>query len=516
MFLLRPPPLLGESLTSWRQRSGLENGFSLFPRAPGEFARTDSDLKPGAKTIEWLAGHHGRAPQEVARMALAALDGVVLRFRGGASVPRWVLPLRYTRRDRSFGIPFCPECLREDPVPYFRLRWRLGLSSGCGRHRVQLVDVCHRCGHPSWPATSALGKLYETSWMPIHECPVCRFDLRRTQAVVDKAESLPLAGPCFEEDIVLSKESVVPAVEFAAAAWCVAQLFLRNRSARKIHASVPELRGLVEEVSGSGERSIEWLPIELRHRLIAQVAILFQDWPSSLLAFSERSGLSAEHFSIDRQDLPMWFETTIRHPLRRQLRGVTLVEVQCAMDKVVSSGQPLTKQAVATLLGGNGSKVLQETMGRRTQATSAELQCMLSALDAKIGLDQKRKSSTETLIRDAIIVLMAIALQRDIELIVEMSVEEALEVMSECGSRFSTVNVLDELYKLLLDLAKQYVRCRANLGRKRTLITESFFVCFRGGKVRGRGAQELLHSCMISLDSRLARSIQVFWQSNLL
>ena len=516
MFLVRPSPLPGESLSSWRQRCGLENGFSLFPRAPGEFVRSDSDLNPGRRTMEWLAEHHGTSLQDVARMTLASLDGAVLRFRGGASVPRWVLPLRYTRRDRSFGVPFCPECLREDAVPYFRLRWRLCLASGCARHGVQLVDVCNRCGHPSWPATSALGKLYEASWMPIHECPVCRFDLRHTPAVADKAELLPVAGEFFEKDVVLSKNHIVPASEFAAAAWCIAQLLLRNRSAQKIHASAPELRELVREVSGSGERSIEWLPIAVRRRLTSRVAILFRDWPLSLLTFSERCGLSAEHFSIDRQELPIWFESAIRAPLRRQVRGVTLVDVQSAMDKVLRSGKSLTKQAVADLLGGNGSKVLQETMGRRIQATSAELRCLLLALDAKIGLDQKRKSTREMLIRDGIAVLLAIALQREIEVVMEMSVEEVLQVVSECDNRISTGDVLDELYARLLHLARQYVRCRTGLGRKRAQTTELFFVCFRGGKVSGRCAQELLHSCMISLDLRLTRSAKVFWKSNLL
>lgn len=513
MFLVRPKPLLGESLSSWRQRAALANGFTLFPRAPGELVRSDSDLKPGPSAVAWLAENHGIPPQDVARMTLASLDGVLLRFRGGASVPRWVLPLRYTRRDRPFGIPFCPLCLREDAEPYFRLRWRLGLSSSCSSHGVRLVDACSRCGHPPWPATNALRNLYEGSWIPLHECPVCRFDLRHCTAEEDRHESLPVGGLFLEDDVTLSTGEVVDAADFAAAAWCVAQLFVRNRSARKIHSAAPEVREVIEQASQCGERAIEWLPIGLRHRLTSKVAGLFRRWPESLLTFSERCGLSAEHFSVDRQELPLWFEAAIRIPLRRQIRDVTIFEVRQAISEVASSGRSLTKQAVADVLGCSGGKSLDEALGRRMRASSDELLLMLAAMDIIVGADQRRKSSTEVLVRDAVGILMAIALNRELELVVEMSLKEALEAMEKWRNRASTGDVLDGVYDRLLGLSETYLQHRMSLGRKRDPAADVFFVCFRGGRVQARSVQKLLRDCMSRLDSRLYRSVTVFFPS---
>lgn len=510
MFLVRPSPLLDESLSSWRQRGALANGFTLFPRAPGELVRSDSDLKPGPNTVAWLAQNHGLAPQDVARMTLASLDGTLLRFRGGASVPRWVLPLRYTRRDRPFGIPFCPLCLREDEEPYFRLRWRLGLSSSCSSHGVRLVDACSRCGHPPWPATNALRNLYEGSWIPLHECPVCRFDLRHCTAEEDRHESLPLSGLFLEGDVTLSTGEVVDAAEFAAAAWCVAQLFVRNRSARKIHSAAPEVRDVIEEASQCGERAIEWLPIELRHRLTSEVAGLFRRWPESLLIFSERCGLSAEHFSVDRQELPRWFEAAIRIPLRKQVRDVTLAEVHGAINQVRTLGRTPTKQAVAELLGFSWCKPLQEVLGRRVRASSAELLLMLAAMDVIVGADQRRKSSAEVLVRDAVAILTAIALKRELEFVVNMSLKEALEAMGKWRNRASTGDVLDGVYERLLRMSEEYLQHRISLGRKREPAADLFFVCFRGGRVQARSAQKLLRNCMSRLDSRLYRSTTVF------
>lgn len=447
-------------------------------------------------------------------MTVAGLDGLVVRFRGGDSVPRWVLPLRYSRRDRPFGIPFCPVCLREDAIPYFRLRWRMCLHSVCERHAVRLVDGCSRCGHPSWPATSALGNLYEGAWIPMHECPVCRFDLRFSPSVMDESELLPVSGRFFEHDVALSNGEIVSAVDFAAAAWCVAQLFVRNRSARNIHAAVPAAREVIEAVSQSGERSIEWLPIEMRNQLTSRVSGLFQGWPGSLLTFSERCGLSAEHFSADRQELPGWFEAAIRKPLRKQVRGVTLAEVNDAIHQVRCSGKSLTKQAVADLLGSSGGKYLEEVLGRRVRASSAELSFMLAAMDGIVCADQKRKSSAEVLVRDAVAILMAVALERDLELIVSMSLGDALGVISECRDRAPTGDVLDGVYGRLLLLAKQYLRDRAELSRKRVPAAELFFVCFRGGHLQPRSVQKLLRDCMRGLDVRLYRTVRAFWFSS--
>ena len=512
MFLVRPRPLPGESLTSWRQRSGLENGFRLFPRAPGELQRTDSDLKPAATTVGWLAQENLLTEGEVMQMTLAGLDGTLLRFRGGASVPRWVLPLRYSRRDRPFGIPFCPQCLREDEVPHFRLRWRLCLHSVCERHGIRLIDGCNRCGHPSWPATSALGNVYEGAWIPVHECPVCRYDLRFSPSVTDTSELLPVSGQFFERDVSLSNGAIVPAVEFASAAWCVAQLFIRNRSARKIHAAVPAAREVIEEASRSDQRSIEWLPLEMRLRLTSQVAGLFQGWPETLLTFGGRCGLSAEHFSVDRQELPHWFEAAIRSQLRKQIRDVSHIEVQSAMDQLTASGIVLTKQAVSKLLGSSGGKSLQEVLGRRMRASSAELQQMLTALADAASADQKRRSSTEVLVRDAVAILLAVTLEKQLDVVVEMSLDEALRAISAGRDCVANEHDLERAYALLAWLSAQYIQHRADLGRKRKPAADLFFVCFRGGRVQSRGAKRLLQQCMQNMDARLARSISVFWQ----
>ena len=41
---------------------------------------------------------------------------------------------------------WCPLCLAEDPIPYFRELWDLELATSCSRHRRRLVHACGHCG----------------------------------------------------------------------------------------------------------------------------------------------------------------------------------------------------------------------------------------------------------------------------------------------------------------------------------------------------------------------------------
>ena len=71
MFLMTPRPEPEESLSSWRQRFGMANGFRLFPLAPGELRRSDPDVAPSDSTLEWLSQTHGVPVDKLVLMTAA-------------------------------------------------------------------------------------------------------------------------------------------------------------------------------------------------------------------------------------------------------------------------------------------------------------------------------------------------------------------------------------------------------------------------------------------------------------
>ncbi len=194
-FLIRPPPQPGECLSSWRQRLGLENGFRLFPLAPGELRRSDPDLVPRASTLDWVAANTLQPADLIAAMTLRGLHGRLLTIEGSRRHPRWVIPLRYSGEQEGINVPFCPQCLREDKKPYFRLMWRISLTSRCNNHSNLLVDQCPSCRSPVWPGLVCIPGVYDRVWCAPHICPKCQFDLRFAQVTYSSSpDENPLTG----------------------------------------------------------------------------------------------------------------------------------------------------------------------------------------------------------------------------------------------------------------------------------------------------------------------------------
>lgn len=106
--------------------------------------------------------------------------------------------LRHGRPPQEKVLRFCPRCLGEDSVPYFRRRWRLAFVRACEKHRARLLRGCLGCR-----------AMVRFDWVPLKTpslatCHRCRLDLR--QAV---AAPLPSTG---EVEMILQLQERLLAV----------------------------------------------------------------------------------------------------------------------------------------------------------------------------------------------------------------------------------------------------------------------------------------------------------------
>ncbi len=143
---LRLAPLAGESLPGYLGRYAAGFGF-----APGEVAeafglvgeeRFDG-LRLSPAQAERAAAVSGIGPEELRAMTLERHAGSAfsLEMAGGESrLPRSVLAQEVS----VFSSRACPACLREHGT--WLLRWQLGWSLLCTRHRVLLLNACPSCG----------------------------------------------------------------------------------------------------------------------------------------------------------------------------------------------------------------------------------------------------------------------------------------------------------------------------------------------------------------------------------
>lgn len=95
----------------------------------------------------------------------------------------WLIPQGTRNRDRSIGIRFCPECLKEDPA-YFRRSWRLAWNHSCPIHNIVLSNHCPSCGLPVSPHKA------NQDHPDICICPRCTYDLRTVKTSKASSEAL--------------------------------------------------------------------------------------------------------------------------------------------------------------------------------------------------------------------------------------------------------------------------------------------------------------------------------------
>ncbi len=191
---VRPAP--GELLSSWLHRVAHANGVP--PRYFGAVL--------GAAGGAWSAQLDRHLPEAVRRILLdhtsicpEVLDGLCL---GPSQLS--VVWLRARPQDtgtstvQSCWLQFCPACLREDEVPYFRRNWTLATRVSCFRHGCRLRDRCPSCG-------LGLAPFRQARLVPQHYCAFCDAPLakptgpaspgaRRLERLMDDLLRLDSAG----------------------------------------------------------------------------------------------------------------------------------------------------------------------------------------------------------------------------------------------------------------------------------------------------------------------------------
>lgn len=59
----------------------------------------------------------------------------------------WITRLGSRNRERTGGLRFCIECLKEQPI-YFRKSWRFAWNHSCSKHNMLLQEFCPNCNSP--------------------------------------------------------------------------------------------------------------------------------------------------------------------------------------------------------------------------------------------------------------------------------------------------------------------------------------------------------------------------------
>lgn len=184
------PLLQDEVISSWLVRAALTQGCDplvltgeLWPK--WRIWTCDPDRGLNEARLFVVAQFSGIAESTFKTACLHPIvSAVASRFNDDLPTWPWVLALGSRNRKRLAGLQYCPECLKEDRKPYFRVQWRLAWHTGCPKHSLRLLDRCFHCGATIEPhRLSALEG-------NVTICASCKRDLREAATASGEPDAL--------------------------------------------------------------------------------------------------------------------------------------------------------------------------------------------------------------------------------------------------------------------------------------------------------------------------------------
>ncbi len=149
-----PAPMAEELFSSWLYRVAKGNHPKLhtfchlnWPKR--QIWTRDIDQCADKDLVRDLAELTGTLPSDAQKTLLSSFQGSLFEKHQPNGRTLGILPLGVFHRLRKrYGQQYCPRCLANDRVPYFRKSWRLTHVTSCLEHGIRLVDRCDDCGAP--------------------------------------------------------------------------------------------------------------------------------------------------------------------------------------------------------------------------------------------------------------------------------------------------------------------------------------------------------------------------------
>ena len=156
-FRIKPKPQEDELLSSWLvrvARAHLTHTTSFTNMHFKEYKsniiwQRDLDIWCPDELIERLVFKSGYSKDIIFNMTLRSLEGIVTnKITGKTFTPNIRALGNYCHIKTCGGLMFCPLCLKDDHIPYFRKIWRLKKYTICEKHNIELLNRCPNCLTP--------------------------------------------------------------------------------------------------------------------------------------------------------------------------------------------------------------------------------------------------------------------------------------------------------------------------------------------------------------------------------
>ena len=350
-FVIIPLPLEDELLSSWIVRTAyahrthphtFTNQYLNYRQHSFFLSQSDLTLDPEMIKIIEEKSHH---KIDIHSLMLTTYSG-------------YIQENIYENNPATFFThqKYCPICLREDKVPYFRKKWRVVFYNICHKHQCRLYEHCLTC-----KTKLDISQMYENK-LPYTYCHRCGFELKKGRKLpIHKKHisSLEYQNNIFktiENGYIQLGKTPIYSFLFFEVFSKLSKLILLNDKHQFINKY--PLFSLIKDAKQQKVNHPIFKKIDAKAQsaLFGLIMYIFENFPRNLKAYIQANNLTYYNLTTKVQDIPFWYETVVNNITPQYLphsMTVTKEEVENAKRYLISIGKEISKANLTNLLGCN-------------------------------------------------------------------------------------------------------------------------------------------------------------------
>lgn len=314
------------------------------------YSKIDLDFYSNDSFFELLNEKSNLSKEELLKMSLRSQEGHL--FTNIGQYPPKQIRKLIDKRSTN-GLMYCPKCLKEDNVPYFKKKWRYSFYTVCTKHEIFLTDRCWRCYKPIKLVKTKINK-------DLSICHNCEKDLK--YCIVQKINAnykYGLKAIKWLENGLNNGFFVINGHQI----WSVMFFEIIHRlrhlfSIRKDNLNLSKfpLMSEYKDICKKQDIYASKKAMQIKKNLIEHSFIyyLFQDYPKNLIEFIKQNKLIYNDFSHGLKYLPFWYKNMLDEIIpkeNKQGRIINESEVLGAIKYLKSKGEIVNQKNVAEIIG---------------------------------------------------------------------------------------------------------------------------------------------------------------------
>ncbi|WP_066350469.1 TniQ family protein [Aliarcobacter skirrowii] len=357
-FLIVPKPFEDELLSSWLTRVAIEHKrklsifLSLYVKKEGNsIARNDLDFLYDEKLFEALVNKSNLTKKDIFKMSLRSEEGYLYSCSDNNLYPPNQIRKLVDKRNH-YGLMYCPKCLADDKIPYFRKKWRYQFYNVCTKHEIFLTDRCWVCYE-----RVNFSKIVHNKNLAI--CSKCEKDLRTSvcKNIEDYHKYGLEATKWFEEGLdngyfTINNQNVPSIFIFDSFKRFVYLLDIKEGLILNEFPLVNEYKNLCKKLENYNSKKASMIYKDFF--LTGMVYFLFQNFPNNLQKFAKDNDITYRDFFHSLKDTSFWFKNLIFDLIpmeNKRGRDIAESEVLGAIKYLESINKRINTINVAEVVG---------------------------------------------------------------------------------------------------------------------------------------------------------------------